>query len=73
MKNITLSADEDLIDRARAVAHSQNKTLNSMFREWLDQVASAPKAAENYEALMKSLKYVSTGGRKFTRDEMNER
>ena len=73
MKNITLSADEDLIERARAAAQAQNKTLNTMFREWLDQVASRPDAVKNYEELMKRLRYVSTGGRKFTRDEMNER
>ena len=73
MKNITLSADEDLIERARAAAQAQNKTLNAMFREWLDQVASKPDAAKNYEELMKRLRHVSTGGRKFTRDEMNER
>ena len=73
MKNITLSADQDLIDRARAAAQAQNKTLNSMFREWLSQVASKPEAVKNYEELMKRLAYVNTGGRKFTRDEMNER
>jgi len=44
-----------------------------MFREWLEQVASRPDAVQNYEALMKRLQYVITGGRKFTRDELNER
>jgi hypothetical protein len=73
MKNITLSAEEELIERARASALAQKKTLNSMFREWLEQVASKPDAAENYKALMRQLRHVNTGGRKFTRDEMNER
>jgi len=31
MKNVTLSADEDLIEQARLIARSQNKTLNSAF------------------------------------------
>jgi len=44
-----------------------------MFREWLDQVASKPDAAKNYEELMKRLSYVNFGGKRFTRDEMNER
>ena len=35
MKNITLSADEDLIERARQIARAQHKTLNAAFREWL--------------------------------------
>jgi GrpB-like predicted nucleotidyltransferase (UPF0157 family) len=73
MKNITLSAEEDVIERARAAAQAQKKTLNYMFREWLEQVGSTPMAAQNYEAVKKSLKHISTGGKKFTRDEMNER
>jgi hypothetical protein len=35
MKNITLSADENLIEQARLTAKAQRKTLNSAFREWL--------------------------------------
>jgi hypothetical protein len=37
MKNVTLSADEDLIERSRLVARSQRRTLNAAFREWLLQ------------------------------------
>ena len=37
MKNITLSADEDLIEQARLAARAQRKTLNAAFREWLVQ------------------------------------
>jgi hypothetical protein len=39
MKNITLSADEDLIERARLIARAQHKTLNAVFREWLAHFA----------------------------------
>ena len=39
MKNITLSAEEDVIVRARKTAFSQNKSLNQAFREWLDTYA----------------------------------
>lgn len=31
MKNVTLSADEDLIDRARLIARGQRRTLNEAF------------------------------------------
>jgi hypothetical protein len=72
MKNITLSADEQLIDHARRIAQSQHKTLNQAFREWLESYARPNNALEQYEALMKDLKYVRAG-RKFTREEMNER
>ena len=72
MKNITLSADDHLIDRAREIAREQHKTLNDMFREWLAQVSGSSNAAGEYRELMDSLHYVDAG-RHFSRDEMNER
>jgi hypothetical protein len=72
MKNVTLSADEDLIEQARTVARAQHTTLNAAFREWLVQFTSRENDAQNYRALMKRLRYVKPG-RRFTRDEMNER
>ena len=72
MKNITLSADADLIEQARAVARTQQKTLNAAFREWLEHYAAQSGNAEAVDALMKRLKHVRAGGH-FTRDEMNER
>ena len=72
MKNETLSADEDLIEQARLVARSQRKTLNAAFREWLAQYTSQRGSAQEVEALMKRLRHVQAG-RRFTRDEMNER
>lgn len=73
MKNITLSADEGLIEQARQTARSQHKTLNQAFREWLE-VYTRPESdpVREYEALMKRLTYAKAG-RKFTRQEMNER
>jgi hypothetical protein len=35
MKNITLSADESLIEQARLVARVQRKTLNAGFLAWV--------------------------------------
>jgi hypothetical protein len=72
MKNVTLSAEEDLIEQARNVARAQHTTLNAAFREWLVQFTSRENDAQNYRALMKRLRYVKPG-RRFTRDEMNER
>jgi flagellar biosynthesis chaperone FliJ len=72
MKNITLTADEQLIEQARQTAKKQHKTLNQAFREWLESYARPESGVEEYEALMKRLSYVNAG-RKFTREEMNER
>jgi hypothetical protein len=72
MRNITLSAEEQLIEQARLLARSQHKTLNAMFREWLQQLTSQGGSTQEYDALMKRLKHVQAGVR-FSRDEMNER
>jgi hypothetical protein len=73
MKNITLSADESLIEQARQTARAQHKTLNQAFREWLAEYTRQKSDAKAIEALYKKLSYVNSGGRKYTRDEMNER
>jgi len=72
MKNITMSADEDLIERARLIARSQRRTLNDAFREWLMQFSQSEGDAQGFDALMKSMQHVDAG-RHFDRDEMNER
>jgi len=72
MKNITLSADEDLIERARLIARGQRRTVNEAFREWLAQFAQSAGDAQGYEALMKHLQHVDAG-RHFSRNELNER
>ncbi len=72
MKNITLSADADLIEQARQVARSQRKTLNAAFREWLTHYAAQSGSTQELESLMKRLRHVRAG-RRFSRDEMNER
>jgi len=72
MKNITFSADESKIELAREVARSEHKTLNDAFRGWLDWYASRKVSRGEIEALFAKLKYADAG-RKFTRDEMNER
>ncbi len=74
MKNITLSADERLIEAARERARSEHTTLNAEFRRWLGHYSMREDRARAYESLMQDLRErVKTGGRKFTRDEMNER
>ena len=73
MKNITLSADEALIEAASAQARADNTTLNEQFRLWLAQYARKQRV-QRFRQVMDELEgKVSTGGRKFTRDEMNER
>ncbi len=72
MKNITLSADEDLIERARLIAREQRTTLNEVFREWLAQFTQSAGDAQGFDSLMHRLQNVDAG-RRFSREELNER
>jgi hypothetical protein len=72
MKNITLSADESLIEQARRVAESESKTLNAAFREWLQQYAARAGRGDAFDALMRRLGDEQPG-RHFKLDKMNER
>ena len=46
MKNVTLSADERLIQLARARAERQKTTLNALFREWLKRYVRRDSASD---------------------------
>jgi hypothetical protein len=72
MKNITLSADENLIEQARLAARAQHTTLNAAFRAWLERFTAQAGNALEFDALMRRLLHVKAG-RRFPRDEMNER
>ena len=71
-QNITFNADKSDIELAREEARNQNTTLNELFRDWLKGIACRKARVQNYRALMHELRYVDAG-RKFTREEMNER
>ena len=74
MKNITLSADDKLIETARERARAEHTTLNEQFRRWLADYVRQKQQTESAMTLIEELcGQVLTGGRKFTRDEMNER
>jgi len=73
MKNITFSADERLIEAARARARAERTTLNEAFRCWLREYAQRERRADEARALVADLRGRVRVGRKLTRDEMNER
>ena len=73
MKNITLSADENLIEAARRRATQERTTLNAQFRLWLEGYAQSEWQAEQAMSVMRELRGKLRVGRKLTREEMNER
>ena len=74
MINITLSADENLIEAARRRAVAEQTTLNDQFQLWLkNYVRGEQQAAEAMRVIRELQSSVFTNGRKFSREEMNER
>lgn len=72
LRNVTLTAEAALIDKARDRARHRHTTLNAEFRQWLSRYAGQPDDTTGYRALMEHLEYAKAG-RRFDRDEMNER
>lgn len=73
MKSITFTADARLIEAAREQAAAENSSLNEQFRIWLEQYARKRRAAKAMETIERLQGKYDSGGRRFTRDEMNER
>ncbi len=71
-KNITLTADEAIVQQARRRAVAESTTLNALFRGWLERYVQQPVASDRYTVIMEHLDHVQAG-RAFTRDELNER
>ncbi len=73
MKNVTLSAEEPLIEAARTRARAENSTLNEQFRRWLVSYTQTEERLDRYEAVMSDLRGQLVVGRKLDRASMNER
>ena len=73
MKNITLSADEKLIEAAHARARDEHTTLDELFRHWLAEYVSRHERLQHYDQVVGALRGKVRVGRKLTRDEMHER
>ena len=72
MKNVTLSADEELIEKARDWARLQKSTLNSLFRQWLSNLVKQKESEDRLKALEQRIGYARSGG-KFSREDLNVR
>jgi uncharacterized protein DUF6364 len=73
--NLTLSVDEQLVERARKVARAMGKSLNQLLREYLRNLAGdedAKRDMEELRALSRRGKGRSAGSR-FNRQQLHER
>ena len=71
--NITLSVDEQIVERARKRAEAQGKSLNQLIRDYLQVLAGG----DDPERSVQEFKRLSGSGRsrgwRFNRDEIHER
>ena len=73
--NITLSADEAVIKRARKRAEAMGKSLNQLIREYLQQLAGGSDVEDD----IKALRRLTEAGRgrsgdwRFNREDIHER
>ena len=72
LTNVTFSIDPFLLKKARDKAVAERKALNVLFREWVGRYVSNKRPTSEYRSAMKRLDYAHPG-RKFNREEMNER
>jgi hypothetical protein len=74
-QNITFSADDAAIERARAAAEAKGTTLNVLVREYIEELGRPKFDKEAFDAAVEGVRAALKGKpfRKFTRDEMNER
>ena len=73
MKNITLSADEKLIEAAHAPAQAEHTALNELFRHGLAEYVGHHERLQRYDQVIGALRGKVRVGRKLTRDEIYER
>jgi plasmid stability protein len=73
--NLTLSVDDEVIEKARQRAGAMGKSVNQLVREYLEQLAGRTDR-EALVAELRELTRTSTGnsrGWKFNREEIHER
>jgi uncharacterized protein YhdP len=74
--NITLSADEKLVAKARAYAEAHNTTLNQLLRDYMERITGmldGDQAAREFIEFTRSHAGRSEPGFRFDRNAIHER
>ncbi len=71
-RDLVISVEENLLAEAQSRAASEHQSIDQIMNRLLAEYVEQKSRLEQHRELMQRLDYVSAG-RKFTRDEMNER
>ena len=71
--NLTLSVDEQTVNRARKKAQALGKSLNQLIREYLQQLPGGDDAERSIEEFRRLSGQGHSRGWRFNRDEIHER
>ena len=71
-RNVTLSIDEELLEKAREVLRATGKTVNQSFREYLQHIAGEANLDEEIEAFRKRAGQGNSHGWNWNREDAYE-
>ena len=73
--NVTLSIEDEVIQRARAKAEAMGTSVNQLIRDYLQQLAGKSDAAADADefARLSHLAHGDSRGWKFDREEVHQR
>jgi hypothetical protein len=71
--NVTLSIDEQTVERARKKAEALGKSLNQLIREYLQKLAGGDDPEGSIEEFERLSGTGNSRGWRFDRDEIHER
>ena len=72
--NVTISVEEEVVQRAREVARKEGATLNALLRRYMEVLAGRRAGGDVATELMELFRAEGgrSGGRTFTRDDAYE-
>ncbi len=71
--NVTLSIDDQLVERARKKAEALGKSLNQLVREYLQKLAGGDDAEQSITEFKRLSGTGDSRGWRFNRDEIHDR
>jgi hypothetical protein len=71
--NVTLSIDEQTVERARKRAEALGKSLNQLIRDYLEKLAGGDDPEHSIEEFERLSGAGNSHGWRFNRDEIHER